>query len=346
MDLASLNIQRGRDHGLADYKSVRAAYGLPRVTSFADITSDTAVQQKLQDLYGSVDNIDLWVGALAEDHVAGSSTGPLVKAILSNQFERLRDGDRYWFENVFSGRQLAQLENTTLADVIRRNTTTTNLQSNVFLMRATVGGQVYLDLNGNGRFNWFDRGAANVAVDLINGDGTVIASTTTSRDGRYQFTNIGETGNYQVRVTVPKGTTLSASDTQSVSVTRGDVAMRGLNFGLRLLNRVLGTSPTTTSPPSRLPLASLSPIVAGQGTNDSAAPDAQRAAAVAFAQLDQSNTAWSPIDTAALVDQSHPAAGHDAVFAADNSSSQPSVSVAVGGLDGLMGRGVSAFYRN
>src|SRR5262249_10516491 len=52
LDLASLNIQRGRDHGLADYNSVRAAYGLPRVTSFAQITSDATLQQKLKDLYG------------------------------------------------------------------------------------------------------------------------------------------------------------------------------------------------------------------------------------------------------------------------------------------------------
>src|SRR5439155_25875136 len=47
-DLASLNIQRGRDHGLADYNSVRAGYGLPRVTSFTQITNDADVQAKLQ----------------------------------------------------------------------------------------------------------------------------------------------------------------------------------------------------------------------------------------------------------------------------------------------------------
>ncbi len=37
-DLASLNIQRGRDHGIADYNDVRAAVGLLKVRSFAEIT--------------------------------------------------------------------------------------------------------------------------------------------------------------------------------------------------------------------------------------------------------------------------------------------------------------------
>src|SRR5262249_22533710 len=81
-DLASLNIQRGRDHGLADYNTTRAAYGLPRVTSFAQITSNPVLQAQLQQLYGNVNNIDLWVGGLAEDHVAGGSVGPLFTRII------------------------------------------------------------------------------------------------------------------------------------------------------------------------------------------------------------------------------------------------------------------------
>src|SRR5205823_979490 len=81
LDLASLNIQRGRDHGLADYNTVRAAYGLGRVSDFSQITSNVQVQQTLKSLYGTVDNIDLWVGGLAEDHVAGSSLGPTFRRI-------------------------------------------------------------------------------------------------------------------------------------------------------------------------------------------------------------------------------------------------------------------------
>src|SRR5262249_59512559 len=68
-DLASLNIQRGRDHGLSDYNTTRVAFGLAPVTTFAQITSNKTVQQELKWLYGTVNNIDLWVGALAEDHV-------------------------------------------------------------------------------------------------------------------------------------------------------------------------------------------------------------------------------------------------------------------------------------
>jgi peroxidase len=120
-DLAALNIQRGRDHGLPDYNHVRVAFGLPPATTFADITSDPDKQQRLESLYGSVDDVDTWVGGLAEDHVPGTLVGALMFTIIKDQFERLRDGDRFWYQNVFSGAELAELESTTLAAVLQRN---------------------------------------------------------------------------------------------------------------------------------------------------------------------------------------------------------------------------------
>jgi len=132
-DLASLNIQRGRDHGLADFNTVREAYGLEPATSFDQITSDPELGATLEDLYGTVDNIDLWVGGLAEDHVEGSSMGETFSTILVDQFERLRSGDRFWYENVFAGRELNEINETTLSEIIVRNTEITTLQENVFV---------------------------------------------------------------------------------------------------------------------------------------------------------------------------------------------------------------------
>jgi heme peroxidase/glucodextranase-like protein len=132
-DLASLNIQRGRDVGLGDYNTVRQAYGLPRVRSFSQITSNVTLQNKLKALYGNVNNIDLWVGGLSEDHLPNSDVGPTFTKIVTDQFERARDGDRYWYQRMYHGKTLTDLNSVNLADIIRRNTTITNLQNNVFL---------------------------------------------------------------------------------------------------------------------------------------------------------------------------------------------------------------------
>ena len=133
-DLASLNIQRGRDHGLPDYNSVREQLGLERAESFADISSDPDVQAKLAQAYESVDDIDVWVGALAEDHVEGASVGELTRTVLAEQFTALRDGDRFWYQNTFEGSQLREIERTRLSDVIERNTDLTSIQENAFIV--------------------------------------------------------------------------------------------------------------------------------------------------------------------------------------------------------------------
>ncbi len=131
-DLAALNIQRGRDHGLPDFNTIRVTFGLPAVTSFAEITSDVDVQNNLQLVYTTVDNVDPWVGILVEDHAPGASVGITTLTVLKDQFERVRDADRFWYQREFSGAILEQIEQTTLADIIERNTGVRNLPTNVF----------------------------------------------------------------------------------------------------------------------------------------------------------------------------------------------------------------------
>jgi len=55
--------------------------------------------------------------------------------MLVDQFTRLRDGDRLWFQNIFSGPQLQKFESTRLSEVIKRNTALTTVQSNAFIFK-------------------------------------------------------------------------------------------------------------------------------------------------------------------------------------------------------------------
>ncbi len=134
-DLTSLNIQRGRDHGLGSYNDTRVAMGLDRVTRFSQITSNQELQDALEEAYSSVDDIDLWVGGLSEDPIVtiGSQLGELFTLIIVKQFDELRIGDRFWYQRYLTDAENDFIADVTLASVIRNNTNIGNeLQNNVF----------------------------------------------------------------------------------------------------------------------------------------------------------------------------------------------------------------------
>jgi hypothetical protein len=97
----------------------------------------------LFDAYdGDVDKIDVWVGALCEDHLPGASVGELIFCVMEDQFSRLRDGDRFWYEREFYGYELRLIENTRLSDIIRRNTDLSKIPNNVFRVSGHHGHDV------------------------------------------------------------------------------------------------------------------------------------------------------------------------------------------------------------
>ncbi|HEY0837895.1 MAG TPA: peroxidase family protein [Azospirillum sp.] len=133
-DLAAINIQRGRDLGLETLNGTREALGMKPYGDFADITSDAATADALERAFKTVDAVDLWTGGLSEDHAPGAVVGPTFQKIIADQFEALRDGDRLWYQNQgFDARTLEEIENTTLADIIERNTDTRHIQDDVFV---------------------------------------------------------------------------------------------------------------------------------------------------------------------------------------------------------------------
>jgi hypothetical protein len=240
-DLIARDIQRGRDHGLPDYNTMRAAFHLPRVTSFAQITSNTTVQQELQQAYGDVNHIDSFEGALAEDHVPGANVGPLIKAGLVDQFGATRDGDRFFYLNEsFSPSEVAYLQPTTLARVIARNTPITNLQGNVFFFRASISGTVYYDFDGDGNPRQsFEPGLAGYTVQLNDDNGNVIATAVTDGSGNYTFdeqTGLPGTGEFTLSLVVPDGLYQTSQDLGTIQITRGDIHRTGLDFGVNFVS--------------------------------------------------------------------------------------------------------------
>ncbi|KAK1857911.1 hypothetical protein I4F81_000525 [Pyropia yezoensis] len=98
MDLLSLNLQRGRDHGLPSYNDARVGLGLPRYSSFMQITGDSITARRLAMAYGGdIGAVDAFIGGIAEKHVPGGSIGSLFAAAIRDQFRRLAQGDRFFY---------------------------------------------------------------------------------------------------------------------------------------------------------------------------------------------------------------------------------------------------------
>lgn len=97
-DLALTMIMRGRDLGFPNFIECSVAYGGKNYTSFLDITGDQEIADILEEIYGDINEIDPIVGAFCEKHVEGKAMGRLFIQPFIEQFTRIRDGDRFWFE--------------------------------------------------------------------------------------------------------------------------------------------------------------------------------------------------------------------------------------------------------
>ncbi|KAL1495005.1 hypothetical protein ABEB36_010496 [Hypothenemus hampei] len=125
MDLAAINIQRARDHGIPPYTYWREPCGLTPVKKWSDLDEimNTNVNSRIQSLYSHVDDIDLFTAGLAEKPLRGGVVGPTFACIIAQQFQNLRKGDRFWYENqfvesAFSPMQLQEIRKVSLSQVL------------------------------------------------------------------------------------------------------------------------------------------------------------------------------------------------------------------------------------
>ncbi|XP_066157034.1 dual oxidase isoform X2 [Euwallacea fornicatus] len=140
-DLGALNIMRARDNGLPDYNTIRASYGLTKRSNFTEINPQL-FKEKPELLHtlisayrGDINNVDVYVGGMLESL---GHPGELFRTVIKEQFARLRDSDRFWFENeasgIFTKKDIEELRRVSLWDVIVNSTAVPPeaVQRNVF----------------------------------------------------------------------------------------------------------------------------------------------------------------------------------------------------------------------
>ena len=141
MDLASLNIQRQRDHGLPPYILWRnfCQRVFPQL-EMPEFENQLTLIKFLQ-VYGSKETIDLWIGGLAEDRLPDSLLGATFACIFGITFKNVRDGDRFYFERpgVFRFRQRREITETTSFSRIfcENGDDITEIQPDAFLSNQT-----------------------------------------------------------------------------------------------------------------------------------------------------------------------------------------------------------------
>ncbi|XP_023215778.1 uncharacterized protein LOC111618468 [Centruroides sculpturatus] len=140
MDLAALNVQRARDHGIPSYNEYRALCNLTKARNFDDLVKEIPphIVDRLKAVYESVDDIDLFPGGLVEKPLHGGLVGPTFGCIIALQFHLLRQCDRFWYESDnplirFTEAQLTEIRKANLGRIICDNSDTIeSIQRNVF----------------------------------------------------------------------------------------------------------------------------------------------------------------------------------------------------------------------
>ncbi|XP_076806582.1 dual oxidase 2-like [Clavelina lepadiformis] len=155
VDAVAMTIQQGRDHGLPDYNTARRELGMAEKRNFEEINPQIFQEdqdeggkllENLKSVHrGSIQLLDIFTGGLLETR--NGNPGELFRFLIKEQFEKIRDGDRFWFENdkngLFTTNEIEEIHNVSIRDVILRTNPSMNpsedLQENPFLWDMTDG---------------------------------------------------------------------------------------------------------------------------------------------------------------------------------------------------------------
>lgn len=96
VDIGALDIIRERERGIPKFNQFRRFMGLKPYKNFLDLTQDKVAAQKLQNVYGDIENLDSTIGLVAEFKPVGYELGETQSLILSLAAVRRLQADRFY----------------------------------------------------------------------------------------------------------------------------------------------------------------------------------------------------------------------------------------------------------
>ena len=77
------NIKMGRDFRIASYNDYRRQFGMDALTCFEQLSDNETLRDKLQSMYGHINNVEFIVGLFAERHTKRRLFGDLLNAMVA-----------------------------------------------------------------------------------------------------------------------------------------------------------------------------------------------------------------------------------------------------------------------
>jgi peroxidase len=161
-DLVSININRGRDHGIQGYTAFRDFCGLAPINTWQDMSKfqDPEVVDLYKSFYRSPQDVDLFLAAVSETRIDEEGlVGPTLKCLLGLQYQSIKFGDRFWYETAqspgdFTFGQLGEIRKSSLAKVLCRNMNDTPRIQPLALVSAKKEGNLMVDCGQLERMSW------------------------------------------------------------------------------------------------------------------------------------------------------------------------------------------------
>ena len=281
LDLAAINIARGRDAGIPPLNAARAqfkeiangdtqldpytswvdfalnlknpasivnfiaAYGTHATVTgaatvdakreaaaklvFGDASLDEADRQDFlngrgayQQALGGLDDVDLWVGGLAEKKMAfGGMLGSTFSFVFELQLENLQNADRFYYLSRVQGLNLLnELENNSLAKMVLNNTdlgeTGHALPGDIFSVPDHV---VYLDRAQQARFGHVDPAHGNPFLEAVS---KMVQRRDADGDGVDEHVRVNSNGHFLIQGTDGDDTIIAGGGDDSAWGRKGD----------------------------------------------------------------------------------------------------------------------------